>query len=267
MGAVYKARQPGLDRLVALKILPPDAADATFERRFAQEARALARLNHPHIVTVYDSGVVDGLYYFVMEYIAGVNLREAIRDHQLEPRQALAIVGQVCEALQYAHDQGVVHRDIKPENILLDQRGRVKIADFGLAKLLAHDDDDASLTGTHQVMGTPKYMAPEQLEGTKLVDHRADIYSLGVVFYELLTGELPLGRFAPPSKHATIDTRLDDVVLRTLEKEPSERYQHASEVKSEVDAIAADPAPQSKASQPAAPLKNVAAPSGSVRCV
>jgi len=264
MGAVYKARQPGLDRLVALKILPPDAADATFERRFAQEARALARLNHPHIVTVYDSGVVDGLYYFVMEYIAGVNLREAIRDHQLEPRQALAIVGQVCEALQYAHDQGVVHRDIKPENILLDQRGRVKIADFGLAKLLAHDDDDASLTGTHQVMGTPKYMAPEQLEGTKLVDHRADIYSLGVVFYELLTGELPLGRFAPPSKHATIDTRLDDVVLRALEKEPSERYQHASEVKSEVDAIAADPAPLPKAPQPNAPPKNVVAPSGSV---
>jgi hypothetical protein len=138
--------------------------------------------------------------------------------------------------LQYAHDAGVVHRDIKPENILLDRRGQVKIADFGLAKLLG-TDADVSLTHTHQVMGTLRYMAPEQMEGTHHVDHRADIYSLGVLFYELLTGELPIGRFAPPSKKVHIDVRLDEVVLRALEKEPELRYQQVSEVKTGMEAI------------------------------
>ena len=135
-----------------------------------------------------------------MEYVDGVNLRQAIRSGGMSPKEALAIVPQICDALQFAHDEGIVHRDIKPENILVDKRGRVKIADFGLAKLLGHAPGDVSLTGTQQVMGTLRYMAPEQMEGTKAVDHRADIYSLGVVFYELLTGELPIGRFAPPSK-------------------------------------------------------------------
>lgn len=248
MGAVYKARQPGLDRLVALKILPPEvAADPAFAERFSREARALAKLNHPNIVGVYDFGrtsapVADSpgspgaLYYFLMEYVDGVNLREAIRRGNLQPAEALRIVPQVCDALQFAHDEGIVHRDIKPENILLDKRGRVKIADFGLAKLLGMKGDH-HLTGTQQVMGTPHYMAPEQIQGTRDVDHRADIYSLGVTFYEMLTGELPLGRFAPPSKKVEIDVRLDEVVLRTLEREPEKRYQHASEVKTEVETI------------------------------
>jgi hypothetical protein len=166
-----------------------------------------------------------------------VNLRQAIQSGGISPREALAIVPQICDALQFAHDEGIVHRDIKPENILVDQRGRVKIADFGLAKLLGRTPGDVSLTGSQQVMGTLRYMAPEQLEGTRDVDHRADIYSLGVVFYELLTGELPIGRFAPPSKKVEIDVRLDDVVLRALAKVPEQRYQHVSEVKTEVDAI------------------------------
>lgn len=238
MGAVYKARQPGLDRLVAIKILPPEVSrDPAFAERFTREARALARLNHPHIVAVYDFGQADGLYYLVMEFVDGVNLRQALAMGHLEPAQTLAIVPQICEALQFAHDEGVVHRDIKPENILVDKRGRVKIADFGLAKLTGHDQPDVHLTGTHQVMGTLRYMAPEQLEGARQVDHRADIYSLGVVFYELLTGELPLGRFAPPSKKVQVDVRLDEVVLRALEKEPALRYQHASEMKTRVDEI------------------------------
>ena len=131
-----------------------------------------------------------------------------------------------------------MHRDIKPENILIDKRGRVKVADFGLAKLLGRDPGDLSLTGTHQVMGTLKYMAPEQLEGTRSVDHRADIYSLGVVFYELLTGELPLGRFPLPSQKVQVDVRLDEVVLRSLEKAPERRYQQASQVRTDVEAIA-----------------------------
>jgi predicted Ser/Thr protein kinase len=241
MGAVYKARQRGLDRLVALKILPPDVStDPAFSERFTREAKALARLNHPNIVGVFDSGQVGGLYFFLMEYVDGVNLRQALRAGNLKPAEAIKIVPQICDALQFAHDEGVVHRDIKPENILLDGRGRVKIADFGLAKLFRDKTDDA-LTGTHQVMGTPHYMAPEQIRGTRDVDHRADIYSLGVTFYEMLTGQLPLGRFPPPSKKVHIDVRLDEVVLRTLEVEPEKRYQHASDVKTEVDQITSSP--------------------------
>ncbi|MCX5677435.1 MAG: protein kinase, partial [Planctomycetota bacterium] len=144
----------------------------------------------------------------------------------------------ICEALQYAHEEGIVHRDIKPENILLDKKGRVKIADFGLAKLLGRGPADFTLTQPQQVMGTPHYMAPEQLEHPAEVDQRADIYSLGVVFYEMLTGELPLGRFAPPSQKVQVDVRLDEVVLKTLEKEPGRRYQQASQVRTDVETIA-----------------------------
>jgi predicted Ser/Thr protein kinase len=254
MGAVYKARQPTLDRLVALKILPPSVAgDPAFAERFTREARALARINHPHIVGVYEFGQTQGLYYFVMEFVDGANLRSAIQTGKLGSAEALAIVPQICEALQFAHDEGVVHRDIKPENILIDKRGRVKIADFGLAKIVGEgsrlgDRDspaqpDYSLTGTHQVMGTMHYMAPEQIEKPLTVDHRADIYSLGVVFYEMLTGELPIGRFAPPSQKVHVDVRLDEVVLRTLEKDPGRRYQHAGDVKTEVESIGRVPLP------------------------
>ncbi len=238
MGAVYKARQRGLDRLVAVKILPPEVGrDPAFAERFTREARAMARLSHPHIVAIHDFGQTNGQFYFVMEYVDGANLRQVIRNRQLTPPEALAVVPQICDALQYAHDEGIVHRDIKPENILIDTRGRVKIADFGLSKLLCEDHPDVSLTGTHQVMGTLRYMAPEQLQGTKAVDHRADIYSLGVVFYELLTGQIPMGRFDPPSKKVQVDVRLDEVVLRALEQEPHKRYQHASEVKTDVEAV------------------------------
>jgi serine/threonine protein kinase len=235
MGAVYKGRQKSLDRLVAVKILPPDIArDSSFAERFTREARALGKLNHPNIVAVHDTGQVNGVYYFVMEFVDGTNLRQLLLEKSFTPKEALAIVPQLCDALQFAHDEGIVHRDIKPENILIDKKGRVKIADFGLAKLLGQNQVDDNLTGTHQVMGTIKYMAPEQMEGARDIDHRADIYSLGVVFYELLTGELPLGRFAPPSKKVQIDVRLDEIVLRALEKEPNQRYQHAGDVKTEV---------------------------------
>jgi serine/threonine protein kinase len=195
MGAVYKARQPSLDRVVALKILPTEiGADPAFTQRFTREAQALARLSHPHIVTVYEFGQAEDTSYIVMEYVDGASLRHTIETGTLEPEHALVLVPQICDALQYAHEEGIVHRDIKPENILLDRKGRPKVADFGLSKL-THDENhtEASLTGTHQVMGTLRYMAPEQMEGTRDVDHRADIYSLGVVFYEMLTGELPIG--------------------------------------------------------------------------
>lgn len=245
MGAVYKARQEGLDRVVALKILPEEFGhDVKFALRFTREARTLARLNHPNIVSVYEFGNVEETYYFLMEYVDGSNLREIIEARQLTPEHALTIVPHLCDALQYAHDKGVVHRDIKPDNILMAVDGSVKIADFGLSRILGNESQKDLLTGTHQVMGTPRYMAPEQLEGSHGVDHRADIYSLGVVFYEMLTGELPIGRFAPPSEKVEIDVRLDEVVLRTLEKEPQRRYQHASQVKSDVQSITStdDPA-------------------------
>lgn len=239
MGAVYKARQRDLDRIIALKILPPDADDGeTFAQRFSREAIALAKLNHAHIVMVHEFGRTDaGLYFFIMEYVDGLNLRQLLHDHKLTPAEALAIVPQICDALQFAHEEGVVHRDIKPENILIDKKGRVKIADFGLAKLMSTSPEDITLTRDGGMMGTPQYMAPEQLECAKYVDHRADIYSLGVVFYELLTGELPLGRFDPPSQRVQIDVRLDEIVMRTLEKEPDRRYQHASELKTKVETI------------------------------
>ncbi len=240
MGAVYKARQKQLDRLVALKILPTQVAQMeAFAERFTREARSLARLNHPHIVMVHDFGHTgEGLYYFIMEFVEGTDLRRVIQAGELSPAEALAIVPQVCEALQFAHEEGIVHRDIKPENILLNKKGRVKIADFGLAKLLDRPATVYTLTQAGQRMGTPHYMAPEQIEHPDQVDHRADIYSLGVVFYEMLTGELPLGRFPLPSKKVHVDVRLDEVVLKTLEKEPELRYQQASEVKIDVETIA-----------------------------
>jgi len=246
MGAVYKARQPLLDRIVALKILPAAVTRGTdFGDRFTREARALAKLNHPNIVMVHEFGTVNGQPYFLMEYVDGVNLRQLEREGKLTPREALQIVPQICEALQFAHDAGIVHRDIKPDNILLDKRGRVKIADFGIAKILG-TAEEPGVPVTQGAIGTPHYMAPEQVEKPQTVDHRADIFSLGVVFYEMLTGELPLGKFSAPSagpRGLQVDVRLDEVVFRALEREPNRRYQHASQVKTAVETIAGTSAP------------------------
>jgi serine/threonine protein kinase len=250
MGFVFKARQPKIERLVALKILPRSlAADPAFAERFTREGRMLALLNHPNIVTLHDFGQAGGFFYLLMEYVDGVNLRQAMKVGRFTPAQALSVVPKICEALQFAHNEGILHRDIKPENILLDSKGRVKIADFGIAKLVEGGESAlgqagpagpalaANLTETGKVLGTPQYMAPEQLEHPQDVDQRADIYSLGVVFYEMLTGELPLGRFAPPSEKSAVDARVDQVVLRALEKERERRTQTAGEVKTQVEAI------------------------------
>ena len=239
MGAIYKARQPKLDRFVALKILLPERQhDRQFAERFAREARALARLNHPDIVAVHDFGEAGGYPYLVMEYVDGLSLQQLLQRGKLDAERALTIVPKVCEALQFAHLQGIVHRDIKPENILVDKQGQVKIADFGIAKILVPGAQDLSLTGGKDVVGTPHYMAPEQIEQPANVDHRADLFSLGVVFYEMLTGELPLGKFRPPSQKVALDVRLDEIVLRALEKEPDRRYQHARELRTDVETIA-----------------------------
>lgn len=255
MGIVYKARQPKLDRFVALKILPQGVdSDPAFTERFNREGRLLARLSHPNIVTVHDFGQSQGFYYLILEYVDGVNLRQAMRAARFTPMEALALVPKICEALQYAHDEGVLHRDIKPENILLDTRGRVKIADFGIAKLAGDEKKDDNITSSGAALGTPHYMAPEQIEHPGEVDHRADIYSLGVVFYEMLTGELPIGRFAPPSAKNPVDPRLDDVVLRALEKERERRYQSANEVKTQVEMLATDLGSQSSKARAQEPI-------------
>jgi serine/threonine protein kinase len=241
MGMVYKARQLNLDRLVALKILSPDlSAQPAFAERFSREAKALARLHHTNIVAVYDFGRAGPYYYFLMEYVDGVDLHTLIQRKEITPPEALRIVTEICRALQFAHDEGIVHRDIKPANILLDRKGRVKMADFGLAKLAATNGRRLpNLTQTTGLMGTPQYMAPEQIERPGEVDSRADIYSLGVIFYEMLTGELPLGRFPLPSQKSHTDIRLDRVVLRALDKEPLLRYQQAGEILAEVEALSA----------------------------
>jgi serine/threonine protein kinase len=228
MGVVYKGRQPLLDRLVAIKVVRPDLrADHGFQERFFHEARTLAKLRHPYIVTVFDvCKAADGLCGLVMEYVEGASLRQRMSDGSITPRDVLDFVPQITEALQHAHEAGVVHRDIKPENVLIDSRGRVRLVDFGLAALFGPEvsarspDDD-------RVVGTYRYMAPEQITTPRDVDHRADIYSTGVVFYEMLARELPGTDRVPPSHKVATDPRLDPIVIRAIERERDRRYQQA----------------------------------------
>lgn len=233
MGAVYQARQRSLGRIVAVKVLPPSLTERKgFAARFKREAEALARLNHPNIVAVYDCGEsADGCLYYAMELVRGSDLQAKMRSGELSAQQKLAVVMHVCEALQYAHSRGVVHRDIKPSNILIDERGRVKVADFGLAKIFDTGHQGPLVTTSGTALGTPEYVAPEVLESEKAVDHRADIYSLGVMLYEMLTGHTPKGAWEPPSRCGA-DRRLDDVVSRALQNDPSRRYQHVDELTS-----------------------------------
>jgi len=233
MGAVYEAYHAELDRRVAIKVLPREAArDPEFTERFRREARALASLQHPHIVTLHDFGKREGLLYFVMEFVDGTDLAQRIAARSITTDEALEYVVQICEALDYSHRKGVVHRDIKPANILLDSKGRVKIADFGLAKLVGNSDHELGLTLTNAAVGTPRYMAPEQMENAASTDHRVDIYALGVVFYELLTGEVPAGRFDPPSRRRPgLGDHFDEVVLRAMDRDPTGRFSDIEEVK------------------------------------
>ena len=175
MGVVYKARQTSLNRIVALKLLAPHReAMPGFAERFTREAQALAALSHPNIVTVHDFGQAGGFFYLLMEYVDGVNLREAMKAGRFTPEQALAVVPPICEALQFAHDRGIVHRDIKPENLLMDKDGRVMVADFGIARILDQGETGGGVTGEASsaapgltagtALGTPIYMAPEQAE-------------------------------------------------------------------------------------------------------
>ena len=238
MGVVYEVRQPELDRLVAVKLLPLVASrDEHLVERFRREARALAKLRHPGIVSLFESGISPaGHFYFVMEHVDGSPLSSLIAEGRLDVPKAIEIVRQVCEALAYAHAQGVIHRDIKPSNILIDQTGRAKVADFGLARLDQAETASGaiSMSRTGQFMGTPAYAAPEQVKDAAHVDHRADIYALGVLLYEMLTGDLPRGVFQPPSAKARTGPHLDDVVRRAMQERPEDRYQAAAELQKDI---------------------------------
>ncbi|MHC4959085.1 MAG: serine/threonine-protein kinase [Planctomycetota bacterium] len=237
MGTVYKATQLSLGRPVAIKVLTADLAeDKQFLERFHREADVLSRLSHPNIVTVFERGEIDDQPYLVMEFVEGTSLRDLLKKGRFEPQEALRIVSSVLSALRHAHEKGVIHRDIKPENVLMARGEVIKVADFGLSRLL--DIDQTRLTRTHLVLGTYEYMAPEQREKAREADARADLYATGVVLYEMLSGELPIGRFNMPSAfRPECDSRVDALIDRSLDKDPDERYQNASEMADAVSAI------------------------------
>jgi serine/threonine protein kinase len=244
MGAVYLARQISLKRLVAIKLLPTDMSDSEqgFSERFKNEAQAMAQLNHPGIVAVYDFGqTANGLLYIVMEYVEGTDVQLMLASQgRLHSAHAMAITAHVCDALQYAHTRGIIHRDIKPSNIMVSNDGVVKVADFGLAKM-SHGQT-TGLTQSGMAMGTLHFMAPEALTLGTAVDQRADIYAVGVMLYQMLTGKLPQGMFEMPSLQvAGLDPRYDRIVARALRDDRELRYQAALELRHDLDAILTQP--------------------------
>ena len=238
MGAVYKACQLSLDRLVAIKILPLElSVEPGFTERFRREAQAMAKLSHPNIVSVYDYGETsEGGFYILMEFVEGSDLQGAIARGEIGFADGVRLTRQICDGLEHAHREGFVHRDVKPGNILLDTEGNARISDFGVARLRDNSEPDVLKTVAGGVVGTPAYIAPEQLKDGSKADHRADIFSLGVILYELLTGELPLGAFQPPSKRAEdVDARMDSVVERAIQPTPDRRYQSAADMGDALD--------------------------------
>ncbi len=250
MGEVFRAHDAVLERTVAIKVLHRSlAGDAGFVDRFRREARAAANLSHQNIVAVHDWGNVDGIYYMVMEYVAGVSVREVLNtEGPLAPAQAVDVVMQTLAALQHAHRQGIVHRDIKPENLMVTREGVVKVADFGLARAFA----DAQITEAGTVTGTVQYLAPEQLQG-ELADPRTDLYALGIVTFELLTGRLPFGGETPMAiayKHIhepmprpssinpAVPAALDGWVASVTEKQRELRPESAAEARRDLEAEA-----------------------------
>jgi hypothetical protein len=239
MGAVYEAFDTSLNRTVALKVLPPElASDPQFADRFLREAKAMALLNHPNVVHIYRAGEQDEFLYLLIEYVAGKNLRQLVRaEGPLSLNRCLNVLHQIAAGLAYAHERGVIHRDVKPENILVGADGLVKLADFGLAKLAVNNSLAMTLTRAHQALGTPHYMAPEQLERPDEVEEPADVFAFGVVAYELLTGRLPLGRFPDPSKiNPRLHLRYDPVVIRCLETDHADRFANGGELLSALNA-------------------------------
>lgn len=241
MAVVYKGYQQSLNRYVAIKVLRSELAqDKEFVERFRREALSVADLSHPNILHVYDAGFSDGVYYIVMAFVDGGSLKDMVMRGPLDMDYAISIVAQVADALHHAHQHGLVHRDVKPNNILMSRDGRPLLTDFGIAKAV-HESTGLTRTGTS--IGTPEYMAPEQIQGQK-VDGRTDIYALGIVLYEMLTGWTPFSTTTPvatlykqvnepppPLRQANINipSWLENVALKALEKSPQDRFQQASD--------------------------------------
>lgn len=225
MGAVYQATQKSLDRVVAIKILPREfSTDEAFRTGFEAEAKAMAKLNHPNLIGVYDFGEVSGMLYIIMEYVAGKSLFHSANAVALDPDEASRIVADVCRGLAHAHEFGILHRDIKPSNILLDPQASPKIGDFGLARAL-----ESQIEEGEQIFGTPGYTAPEVVEPPFTIDHRADIFSVGVMLHELLVGKLPSADTRPPSQICGCSPRFDEIVKKATNPDPNQRYSSAND--------------------------------------
>jgi serine/threonine-protein kinase len=238
MGEVWRARQLSLEREVAVKILSPELAEeSAFVKRFDIEAAALSALSHPNVVAIIDRGSHKGTIYFVMEYAKGKSLREKLLHGRMPVEAAFQITDQLLSALAYAHRQGIVHRDLKPENILFDDQGVAKVADFGLAAMLGRNKGE-ELTRSAVAMGTASYMAPEQRRDAHRVDRRADLFSVGVVLYEMLVGEVPAGNFAMPSRRIPgLPRGIDGYLSRALDPEPALRFGDAAEMRREIQEL------------------------------
>ena len=237
MGAVYQATQRSLERAVAIKILPREfSTDEAFRTGFEAEAKAMAKLNHPNLIGVYDFGEAGGMLYIIMEYVAGKSLFHSANGYSLEPTEAVRIVADVCRGLAHAHEHGILHRDIKPANILLDAQAHPKIGDFGLARAL-----ESQIEEGEQIFGTPGYTAPEVIEPPYTFDHRADIYSVGVMLHELLTGKLPDADPRPASHICACNVRFDAVIRKATSHDPNSRYSSALELAAELESIGNSP--------------------------
>ena len=235
LGTVFGAIDRQLGRIVAIKAMFENPDNPEYSERFEREASAMAKLSHPHIVSIYESGKVDDLHYLVMERMEGGTLADELRSKKKLPlRRAMSVLGQICDALDYVHTLGVIHRDVKPGNILLDRKGNVKLSDFGLVKGMLYEEfAEEALTRTGLAVGTPQYMAPEQLEWPAQANHRADIYSVGAVLYEMMTGEIPQGRYKPVSTFPGVPRFLNAIVDRALNKAPEKRFERAGAMKQE----------------------------------
>ena len=234
MGAVYCAVQKSLDRTVALKILPMELSkDAAFCAGFEAEAKAMARLNHPNLIGVFDFGEVNGMLYIVMEFVPGKSIYHSADGIAIDPGEVIRLVTGICHGLAHAHEHGIIHRDIKPSNILLDHNAQPKIGDFGLARPIERKIEEGE-----EIFGTPHYTAPEVVDAPHTVDYRADIFSVGVLLHELLTGKLPANDPRPASVIARCDIRFDAIIKRATQPLPAARYSSANEIAKDLQAIA-----------------------------
>ena len=251
MGAVYRAIQKSLDRTVAIKILPHEfSKDAAFCAGFEAEAKAMARLNHPNLIGVYDFGDVNGMLYIIMEYVPGKSLFHSSHGIAIDPAEVIRLVTGICDGLSHAHEHGILHRDIKPSNILLDLNAQPKIGDFGLARPIENKIQEGE-----EIFGTPHYTAPEVVNSPHSVDYRADIFSVGVMLHELLTGMLPADDRRSASAIIHCDPRFDAIIRRATHPMPEARYHNAAEISKDLHAIAASAGP--RVLQTAAPKASI----------